>query len=122
MPLLSRYIASILANSTADAFEGGGDMDKYQETQVLHYCHSIYAKHLASLNEDQVMELARDEGIFARLAHVLHTFGGVISESAMDAGLVALSGMCGTEYFSIHKKQMVLADDKYQTLVGERNV
>lgn len=23
--------------------------------------------------------------------------------------------MCGTEYYSIHKKEMVLADDKYNT-------
>lgn len=30
-------------------------------------------------------------------------------------GSVALSGICGTEYFSIHKKEMVLADDKYNT-------
>lgn len=62
--------------------------------------------------------MARDEGIFARLAHVLHKFGGVIAPGVLDAGLLALSGMCGSEYFSIHKKEMVLTDDKYQTLAS----
>jgi hypothetical protein len=37
------------------------------------------------------MGLARDEGVFARLAHVLDKCGGVISPEALDAGLVGLS-------------------------------
>ena len=46
IPLLTRYVASILAHAQNDAFTGGGDQDKFQESQVLFYCHSLYARHL----------------------------------------------------------------------------
>lgn len=42
---------------------------------MLFYCHSVFARHLGSLVEDQVMGFARDEGLFARLAHVLDKCG-----------------------------------------------
>ena len=121
--LLTRYVASILAHAQLEAFGGGGgDADKFQETQVLYYCQSLYARHLAALQEDQVMELARDEGVFARLAHVLHKHGAAIEAEALDAGLIALSGMCATEYFSIHKKEMILVDGAYDTKASLRAI
>mmetsp|Transcript_21460 Transcript_21460/g.53252 ORF Transcript_21460/g.53252 Transcript_21460/m.53252 type:complete len:504 (-) Transcript_21460:511-2022(-) len=100
-----------------------GDADKYQETQVLYYCHSVFAKHLGALNEDQVMGYVRDEGVFARLAAVLDKHGAALVPEALDHGLLALSGMCGTEFFSIHgAKEMVLADDKYSTHASLKSI
>ena len=92
MPLLIRYVASILGNTAAGAF-GAADADKFQETQVLFYCHSIFAKHLGSLNEDQVMGHARDEAVFARVAHVVDKHGAALVPEALDAALHALSGV-----------------------------
>ena len=104
-------ITHLNEKESEDTRRAGDGSLHFQETQVLYYCQSLYARHLAALHEDQVMELARDEGVFARLAHVLHKHGAAIEAEALDAGLIALSGMCATEYFSIHKKEMILAAD-----------
>ena len=90
----------------------------------VRWCESVFATHLSKLDEDRVMSLARDEGVFAKLAHALDTFGGSMSPETMASGLRALSGMCETEFFSTvgGRTSLLLDDERYRTASSLRTI
>ena len=147
-PALMRLIADALARATEADFAGArapassssssssdGARTRTSQTSrstsgrgwgdwAVRWCESVFATHLSKLDEDRVMSLARDEGVFAKLAHALDTFGGSMSPETMASGLRALSGMCETEFFSTvgGRGSLLLDDERYRTATSLRTI
>lgn len=117
LPLLVKYISSVMQQSSSDGLDSVSSLGNRAEAMVIHYLHGI-CKRLDEIDEGRIMPFILEEKVLPSAAAHLHKYYTKMSEDDIIRGAQALAIICDSEDFGMHPEQYISSNHEKRTLVN----